>query len=166
MADFNFELLSVALLKASFERPLELELSGGHVKTSTNIKVTFRVTEGPNSHMEVELTVGVDVPTVAGKQSMQASATMLGVFMPHGNPPKEVVNSFGNVNGPAILYPFVREAIANLTIKGNVAPVLLPTMNFAAAFASMQQQEQQLPDSDAKKLVRPKKVLSKPANKG
>lgn len=166
MADFNFELLSIALLKASFERPLELGLSGGHVKTSTNIRVTFRIKEEPDSHIEVELSVSIEVPTVAGEQSMQASATMLGLFQTHGNPPQDIINSFGNVNGPAILYPFVREAIANLTIKGNVAPVLLPTMNFAAAFATTQQQNTQLvAGSEKKKLDRPKKSTSKPVNK-
>ena len=158
MADFNFELLSVALLKASFERPLDLEFSGEHVKTSTSIKVTFRITEEPNSQIEVELTVEVDVPTTEGRQPMQVSATMLGIFFPHGNPPEGVVNSFGNVNGPAILYPFVREAIANLTIKGNVAPILLPTMNFAAAFDSIQKQNaKQLVPATGKKATKEKK---------
>lgn len=162
MADFNFELLSVALLKASFERPLELALGSGQVKTITKINVTARVSDNEGGNIEVELTVSVDIPTIAGKQSMQVSATMLGVFLPHGNPPKEVSDSFSNVNGPAILYPFVREAIANLTIKGNVAPVLLPTMNFAAAFASVQQQTaQQLAAASPKKIAEPKKSKSK-----
>lgn len=33
------------------------------------------------------------------------------------------------VKGPAILFPFVREHLANLTLRANLPPVLLPPIS-------------------------------------
>lgn len=170
MANFSFELQSVALLQSNFERPLDLSFTAGTVTPAISLKVGFGQLTEPASQIEVELTVNVSVPTSDETQPMVASAKMLGLFELVGEAPAEVINTFGNVNGPAILYPFVREVIANLTMKGGVPPVLLPTMNFVEVYALSQQQKQQqvpqLADAGPKKIARPKKPLPKPAKKG
>lgn len=40
------------------------------------------------------------------------------------------VDTFQKVNAPAILYPFVREHLANLSIKAGMNPLIIPTVNF------------------------------------
>jgi preprotein translocase subunit SecB len=36
---------------------------------------------------------------------------------------------FANINGPAIIYPFIREYMANLAMKGGIT-LFLPPVNF------------------------------------
>jgi preprotein translocase subunit SecB len=139
MSEAIFELKSVALLKSEFERPLDLTFSKPEVRPAISLKVEFNQVGEPVSKIEVELTVSVSVPTSDETQPMKASASMLGVFDLKGEASEEAISNFGNINGPAILYPFVREVIASLTMKGNVPPVLLPTMNFVAAYRFSQQ---------------------------
>ena len=138
MADTGFELISIALIKSTFERPIELDFLEEEVPTTTSLKASFHQTEDPEPTVNVTLTVGVTIPTTNADEPMSVSVTMLGVFNIVGVPSNEVVNNFGNINGPAILYPFIRESIASLTMKADVPPVLLPTMNFAAAYNQSQ----------------------------
>ena len=82
------------------------------------MKVGFGQLAAPSSQIEVELTVNVSVPTSDETQPMLASAKMVGWFELVGEVPAQAIDNFGNINGPAILYPFAREVIANLTMKG------------------------------------------------
>ncbi|NCD10471.1 MAG: preprotein translocase, partial [Negativicutes bacterium] len=38
----------------------------------------------------------------------------------------------GNVNGAAIIYPYIREHLTSLSVKAGVGIILLPPANFAA----------------------------------
>ena len=158
MAEVSFDLKSVALLNSNFERPLDLTFSKPEVRPDISLKVEFSQVGVPVSRIEVELTVSVSVPTSDENQPMKASASMLGVFGLKGEASEEAISNFGNVNGPAILYPFVREVIASLTMKGNVPPVLLPTMNFVAAYKFSQQ--------TAKEVAAKKPLSQKERKKG
>ncbi|WP_294822661.1 protein-export chaperone SecB, partial [uncultured Flavobacterium sp.] len=40
------------------------------------------------------------------------------------------VEKFIQANGPAILFPFLREHIASMSLKANISPILLPPINF------------------------------------
>lgn len=169
MTNSKFDLKSVALLKSSFERPLHLHFTADEVVPAIAVKVGFGQPPEPIGRVEVELAVSVSVPTGAETSPMRASATVVGFFDLVGDVPADAIAYFGNINGPAILYPFVREVIASLTMRGNVPPVLLPTVNFQAAYESSQHQK--LADQAAspvptpKKRAAPKKHGSQPTNK-
>ncbi len=172
MADFGFELKSIALLQASFERPLELHFPADEVATHTNLKVVTRNFAEPVSRVErveIELTVSVVVPTINADEPMAVSARMLGVFQVNGEAPPDALDSFGNINGPAILYPFVREVIASLTLRADASPVMLPTMNFAAAYQTSRDQNnaarQVKPAPAPLHLEKPKKPARKSVKK-
>jgi len=44
----------------------------------------------------------------------------------------EINKNFGNVNGAAIIYPYIREHLTSLSVKAGVGIILLPPANFAA----------------------------------
>lgn len=48
---------------------------------------------------------------------------------------------FARINAPAIVYPFVRAFITNLTVNGGYPPIILPAVNFQK-LAEEQSEEQ------------------------
>ena len=59
---------------------------------------------------------------------------MVGVFKFENSIPEEAIKKFANINCPAILFPFVRETIADLTRRAGFTPLLLSPVNFARLF--------------------------------
>lgn len=55
---------------------------------------------------------------------------IVGQFALEEVPEGEALESLIHINCAGILFPFVREAVADLTRKGGFPPLLLPPMNF------------------------------------
>lgn len=51
------------------------------------------------------------------------------------------VDSFISVNAVAILFPYLRSVISNLTINCGVQPVILPTLNISEYFKNKYKKE-------------------------
>jgi preprotein translocase subunit SecB len=47
-----------------------------------------------------------------------------------------ILEEFSKINAPAIIFPFVRETIADLTLKTGFPPLLLPPTNIRALIAN------------------------------
>ena len=60
----------------------------------------------------------------------ELSATMVGTFEKKGDSPIDNMEDFGRINGASIIYPFIREHIANLAMKAGLGPIMLPPVNF------------------------------------
>lgn len=167
MSDFKFNLDSVSLIKADFLRQVDLVLSEKDNTPDINVKVSHsRTQQGDNHGLDVILNVDVLISNDDAQEQIRVSAEMLGVFIIGGEPPHTVIDYFGNVNAPAIIYPFVREVIANLTVKASIAPVLLPAMNFVVAYEERlsQKEEEKSTSEVVAKLVKPraKRSAAKP----
>lgn len=135
MSDFKFNLDSISLIRADFLRQVDLNLSDVENKPDISVKVSHaKIQQEDRQGIDVSLYIKVLVSNNDGADQIAVSAEMLGSFTISGEPPQKTVDYFGNINGPAIIFPFVREVIASLTVKANIAPILLPAMNFVAAY--------------------------------
>lgn len=75
----------------------------------------------------------LDVQVVAPKGPWVAGCVMGGSFRFTGGLPDEKLrDQFFYINCPAILFPFARETIADMTRRGGFAPLCLPPVNFIA----------------------------------
>lgn len=54
---------------------------------------------------------------------------MLGVFE-FGENLSLPLESFANINAPAIIFPYIREHLSNVSMKAGIQPILLPPINF------------------------------------
>ena len=54
---------------------------------------------------------------------------MIGVFVKEGDVPLPL-EDFGNVNGAAIIFPYIREQFSNLALKAGLGFIILPPINF------------------------------------
>ena len=57
---------------------------------------------------------------------------MAGVFECIGKSELTNYEEFGKVNGAAIIFPYIREHITNLSVKAGLGPIILPPVNFLA----------------------------------
>lgn len=64
------------------------------------------------------------------KTYVEGKVAMVGYFKKSGELPDSVLQSFCEINAPAILFPFVREAFASLSLKSGLRPILLQPINF------------------------------------
>jgi preprotein translocase subunit SecB len=63
------------------------------------------------------------------EKQITATIKMAGVFEKIGDSPIEL-EKFGKINGAAIIYPYIREHLSNLSAKAGVGTILLPPANF------------------------------------
>jgi len=57
------------------------------------------------------------------------------------NIPQEHIDILINVDCPTMVFPYTRQLISQLTVDGGFLPLLLDTVNFAAAYEQSKQQQ-------------------------
>ena len=120
----GFQLKSIILVDSHMSRKpnvnfKELQLD---VEIGTGVGVKDNV-------VNVKLSVNVKQMENGIAQS-EVSATMVGTFEKTGESPLNDMEEFGRINGASIIFPFLREHIANLAMKAGLGPVMLPPVNF------------------------------------
>lgn len=95
------------------------------------VGITLATQEQGEDRADVELTVQVE-PDEEGKQPYAVVASYLGRFRFGELPEGLSKQSFIERNAAAIMLPYVREAIGNLTSRGAYGPLFLPPINVVA----------------------------------
>lgn len=123
-----YKVLSVLLLESSFKRDVGIDATIiDEIENEISITPAAHETTQDN---KFAVTLSVQYKGMqTNEQICLANIKMIGVFEKIGQPilPDE---RFKAINGPAILYPFIREHLHNLCLKAGIANVLLPTVNF------------------------------------
>lgn len=94
-----------------------------------------------NGLFEVSLTVTLTVK-LEDKTAYLAELTQAGVFTIAGFEEHEMGPMIGSYC-PTVLFPFAREAVSDLVIKGGFPPMLLAPVNFDALYMQHVQKQQQ-----------------------
>ena len=120
----GFQLKSIILVDSHMYRKpnvnfKELQLD---VEIGTGVGVKDNV-------VNVKLSVNVKQMENGIAQS-EMSATMVGIFEKTGESPLNDMEEFCRINGASIIFPFLREHIANLAMKAGLGPIMLPPVNF------------------------------------
>lgn len=126
MGKDTFKLLNIILIESSFKREPQIDFNNKDLHNNINIDVQ-NSTEKSNI---LYVTVIVDFDTSVGnKKFILSRIKMLGVFE-FGEKLHLSLDSFANINAPAIIFPFIREHLSNVSMKAGIQPILLPTINF------------------------------------
>jgi preprotein translocase subunit SecB len=113
-----YKLSEIFLLESNFKRAVNIDFKDPSFKNNANISVEHQVLENELLHISVTLDF------TAGKKrtkEITAKIKMMGVF---------ICDSDAKANGPAIMFPFLREHLASITLKAGISPILLPSVNF------------------------------------
>ena len=130
----------IYLKDASWESPKSPQVFsedwGPDVQADINTK-SNRVDE---THFEVVLTVGLTAK-LKGKTAFIVEVQQAGLFKIEGVEDEVLRQVLGTVC-PTTLYPYVREAVDNLTLKGGFPALQLAPVNFDALYAEALRQQQ------------------------
>jgi len=120
----TYKLKSLSLIESNFRREAEIDFS---IVIENEIDIDIQHTIISN---DVIITLQVDlIGKYKRKKLFRFTTKYLGVFE-IGNEEILPVEKFVEANGPAIIYPFIREHIAGTSLKAGMKPVLLPPVNF------------------------------------
>ena len=121
----NISYKRVRLLKLNFELNPSKE-----IKTPCNVTVGFNVKNNLDKEKRTLTTVLIGtLKTQTEPELFTLEVTVEGVFEGDNN---EDLEKFSHVHAPAHLFPFIREIIANTTMRAGIPPVLLPPVNLVA----------------------------------
>lgn len=124
-SEAGFRIINILILESNFKREVVIDF---HQPFDNKLDFSSGSQRSEDGKYVVEVKV-----MLSGMHETQPVFTMevrmVGTFEKFGNPSISD-DQFVNVNAPAIIFPFIREHIANLALKGGIGIILLPPMNF------------------------------------
>ncbi|NMH24051.1 protein-export chaperone SecB [Flavobacterium solisilvae] len=121
----NYKLLSITLINSEFNRASNINFESEELKNHVDIDVE-------DSIVDDKLIIALSL-TVEGKIDKEVQYRFFNKFVglfEIGDTNDLPVDKFSKANGPAIIFPFIREHVATTSLKANISPILLPPINF------------------------------------
>ena len=132
----KFEIQKIFLKDASFESPNSPEIFREKWQPKTDIHLTAQNSKLTDELYEVTLNVEV-TSTQNDKTAFLVELKQSGVFLIKDFPKEQRDHLLGSYC-PHTLFPFAREAVADLIGKGGFPPLLLSPVNFDALYSQQQ----------------------------
>ncbi|GLR64875.1 protein-export chaperone SecB [Marinospirillum insulare] len=137
----QFALQRLYLSDVSFEAPNSPEVF--MVKDQPNVDVKLDTSNRQINEELYEVTVKITAQVTFGeKTAFLAEIEQSGAFQIAGIEGDNLEHALGAFS-PNILFPYAREAIDNLVVKGGFPPLMIAPVNFEAIFAERKQREAQ-----------------------
>jgi len=121
----GFKINNLLLIESNFSRIINVTFNNPEVIQNVDVQVQVEVNE--NTVMVTEIVTYNQI--FNDEAEVSATIKMVGVFEKFGESILDLEN-FGNINGAAIVFPYIREHLTNLTSKAGLGLILLPPFNF------------------------------------
>ena len=125
----------------SFESPRTPEIFNTNTAPRTQLNIKSSAKEVSGDSQEVTLTLTVEAKD-GDKTLFLIELEQAGVFLVQGYTPEERQMLIGSYC-PGTLYPFAREAIADIVSRGGFPQLLLQPINFEALYAQALRERRQ-----------------------
>jgi preprotein translocase subunit SecB len=135
----QFQIEKLYVKDVSLEVPNSPEIFLQIEAPELEVEVTSGRKQFGDGMYEVVVTVTVTART-GGKTLFLATAAQAGIFAVRGVPAPDLDPLLG-IGCPTILYPYVREVIADLVMRAGFPPVVLAPMSFEQLYMEKQQKE-------------------------
>ena len=135
----QFAIQKVYVRDISFETPNSPLIFQEKWEPETNMQLGNKALVLAEGVHEVMLSVTVTAK-LGDKTAYLVEVQQCGIFNIAGYDPEELPAIVGSVC-PNILFPFAREAVADLVTRGGFPPLLLSPVNFDALYAEYAQQQ-------------------------
>lgn len=121
----NYKLLNIILIESNFKRQANIQFTNPDFNNELNINV-----EDSKKDNKLFITVTASLEGTLKEENQFSFLTKyVGIFEFDDNLELSI-DQFAKINGPAIIFPFIREHIASLSLKAGIDPILLPPINF------------------------------------
>lgn len=134
----QFAVQRIYLKDISFESPGTPEIFRGDWKPQHDMALNTKVNQLDAQTFEIILSVTVTAK-VEDKTAFIVEVHQGGIFSLIGFPEQEMGPMLG-VYCPNFLFPYLREAVTDLVVKGSFPQLVLQPVNFEALFAQHQEQ--------------------------
>jgi preprotein translocase subunit SecB len=121
----GFQIKNLILLESTFFRINNVSFGEG-VNNNFNINVDVAV-NGKTITVVDEATL---VQKFQDIEQVKIKVKMVGVFECTGETQLKNFEEFGRINGAAIIFPYIREYITNISLKAGIGAIILPPVNF------------------------------------
>ena len=129
-AKFSFE--SLRLLESHFKLNTDFKPKRKQpIEISTEISISYK-------EKNRTVKVAISVISVNKKQPFILDTTVMGTFNFLKIPAKKDLDKIVRVNCAAIMFPYVREIIADLTRRADIPPFHMDPINFVALYEDHQ----------------------------
>ncbi len=139
-------LQKIYLKDASFEAPNAPQIFQEQGQPQIQMNLNQKVTTIAENTYDVVLTVTVTC-TVNEKTAYLVEVQQAGIFS-LVNFPEQLLHQTLGAYAPNVLFPFARQAIADLVMHGGFQPLLLQPVNFDQLYAEQMQRAQENAGSD------------------
>ncbi len=137
----NFALQRIYVKDISFESPNSPAIFQKNWKPEVKMDLNTKNSNLGEGHYEVVLSVTLTV-TCEGMTAYIAEVQQAGIVMVQGLEGIQLAQAL-NAFCPNLLFPYLRETVDTLVVKGSFPPVMLAPVNFDALFAQSVMQKQQ-----------------------
>jgi preprotein translocase subunit SecB len=140
----QFAVQRIYLKDVSFETPLGVDVFKGKWEPKIQLDMNTKTKSLDDDNYEVVLNLTVTANLADDKVGFLAEVQQAGIFTCKGFD-NEQLRQIHSVNCPEILFPYARETLDSLVVKGSFPALMLAPMNFEALYrqALAQQQQQQ-----------------------
>ena len=139
-AQANFGLQRIYVKDISFESPNSPAVFQKQWKPEVNMDLNTKNTKLGDNHYEVVVSVTLTV-TVEGMAAYIVEVQQAGIFVVQGLESGHLAQAL-NAFCPNLLFPYLRETIDTVVIKGSFPAMMLAPVNFDAIFAQAVMQRQ------------------------
>jgi len=143
----QFEIQRIYLKDVSFEAPNSPRVFTEQWKPETSVQLSTEMAQLNEGLHEIVLGITVTAK-MTDKTAYLVEIKQAGIFAINGFAEPQMRQLLGSYC-PNVLFPFAREAIAELITKGGFPPMLLAPINFDALYAQQQRQRETATESGA-----------------
>ena len=137
----SFQIEKIYVKDVSLEIPNAPRVFVEQVQPQLEVQIANAAQSFAENYFEV--TVTATVTAKAGERTIfLAEVAQAGIFSVR-NVPQADLDPLLGVGCPTILFPYLREAISDLVVRGGFPPVLLSPISFEALYMQRLQQQQQ-----------------------
>ena len=124
----NYEILYINLVEENFIKKSSVDLSKINNFVS-NVNFNVEIKNESESVFSVLLKIKLDW-SLEDEQQIEFNTAMEGVFKRNVDNPVPDINTFCRLNAPAMIFPFIREHVASISLKAGLGAVILGPVNF------------------------------------
>ena len=136
----TFQIEKVYVKDVSLEIPNAPQVFMQQAQPQLEVQIDSGASPFADGYYEATVTATVTAKT-GEKTLFLAEVVQAGIFQLRNIPPDDLKPLLG-IACPTVLFPYLREAISDLVIRGGFPPVLLAPVSFEALFVQRQQQQQ------------------------
>lgn len=136
----QFNLQRIYLKDLSFESPRSPNLFREKYQPQVNLELNVRHNLLGDDSYEVVLNLTVNARNEQQETLFLIEVQQAGIFSIKGMPEGTLHQALGSYC-PSVIFPYARETIDNVVIKGGLPPLMLAPVNFDAVYKRLQQHQ-------------------------